>query len=253
TIMNKGQCDRWKMFYLTEQKLFHMLNEQCQCLYSSGDDELKYSEFKNQHGTVLNKPPRFVHWIGHLKGDADEIKERAALMRNDYVRAVGEKKFTKYPSRFPVFYSNVEQINVTQHRAYSSVRVEGEYVTVKTYTDVKDIPPDLEKLRAAGFTPEVLDEVLFKSLVIPVAEFYELAGADRIQARRQTGVQYRATVRYVGESRDVRAMLGLMVIDQDSDPAVVFPVPEAPRPHSLAVAGREVQLPVETPYQFFIK
>lgn len=138
------------MFYLTEQKLFHMLNEQCQCLYSSGDDELKYSEFKNQHGTVLNKPPRFVHWIGHLKGDADEIKERAALMRNDYVRAVGEKKFTKYPSRFPVFYSNVEQINVTQHRAYSSVRVEGEYVTVKTYTDVKDIPPDLEKLRAAG-------------------------------------------------------------------------------------------------------
>ncbi|MCF3687164.1 hypothetical protein L2E26_25335, partial [Salmonella enterica subsp. enterica serovar Weltevreden] len=80
-----------------------------------------------------------------------------------------------------------------------------------------------DNLRSAGFTPEVLDEVLFKSLVIPVAEFYELAVADRIQARRQTGVQYRDTVRYVGESRDVRAILGLMVIDQDSDPAVVFP------------------------------
>ncbi|MCI3067347.1 hypothetical protein [Escherichia coli] len=251
--MNKGQRDRWKMFYLTEQKLFHMLNEQCQCLYSSGDDELKYSEFKNQHGTVLNKPPRFVHWIGHLKGDADEIKERAALMRNDYVRAVGEKKFTKYPSRFPVFYSNVEQINVTQHRAFSSVRVEGEYVTVKTYFDVNDIPPDMEKLRAAGFTPEVMDEVLFKSLVIRTDELYELAGADRIQARRQTGIQYRATVRRAGETRGVRSMLGLMVIDQHSNPAVVFPVPEAPRPHSLAVAGREVLLPVETPYQFFIR
>jgi len=87
-------------------------------------------------------------------------------VRNDYVRAVGQNNFTKFPSRFPVFYRNVEQINVTQHRAFSSVRVEGEFVAVKTYTDVKDIPLDQEKLRAAGFTPEVLDDVLFKSLVI---------------------------------------------------------------------------------------
>ncbi|BAN99949.1 hypothetical protein E05_51830 (plasmid) [Plautia stali symbiont] len=109
---------------------------------------------------------------------------------------MGRKNFTKFPSRFPVFYRSVEQINVTQHRAFSSVRVEGEFVTVKTYTDVKDIPPDLEKLRTAGFTPEVLDDVLFKSLVIPVTKLHELAGVDRIQARRQTGVQYRATVRH---------------------------------------------------------
>lgn len=61
-------------------------------------------------------------------------------------------------------------------------------MTVKTYADVKDIPPDLEKLRTAGFTLEVLDDVLFKSLVIPVAEIQELAGVDRIQARRQTCV-----------------------------------------------------------------
>lgn len=127
------------------------------------------------------------------------------------------------------------------------------FVVVKTFTDVKDIPSDLEKLRAAGFTPEVLDDVLFKSLVIRTDEFYEMAGADRIQARRQTGVQYRATVRHCGESRGVRAMLGLMVIDQNSDPVVVFPVPGAPRPHSLATAGREVLLPIETPYQFFFK
>lgn len=126
-------------------------------------------------------------------------------------------------------------------------------MVVKTFTDVKDIPSDLEKLRAAGFTPEVFDDVLFKSLVIRTDEFYEMAGADRIQARRQTGVQYRATVRHCGESRGVRAMLGLMVIDQNSDPVVVFPVPEAPRPHSLAAAGREVLLPIETPYQFFVK
>ncbi|HGA3067410.1 TPA: hypothetical protein ACIR5J_004674 [Enterobacter hormaechei] len=251
--MDKGQRDRWRMFYLSEQKLFSQLNEQCKCLYSSGDDELKYSEFMNQDGTVLNKPPRFVHWIGHLKGDDTEIKDQAGLVRNDYVRAVGQENFSKFPSRFPVFYHNVEQINVTQHRAFSSVRVEGEFVTVKTYTDVKGIPPDLEKLRTAGFTPEVLDDVLFKSLVIPVAELHELAGVDRIQARRQTGIQYRATVRHVGESRGRRTMLGLMVIDQDSDPAVVFPVPEAPRPHSLAAAGREIVLPVETPFQFFIK
>jgi len=241
------------MFYLSEQKLFKQLNEECKCLYSSGDDELKYSEFRNQNGTILNRPPRFVHWIGHLQGDDTEIKSRAALVRNDYVRAVGQKDFKKFPARFPVFYRNVEQINVTQHRAFSSVRVEGEFVAVKTFTDVKDIPPDLEKLRAAGFTPEVLDEVLFKSLVIPVAELYELAGADRIQARRQTGLQYRATVRHCGESRGVRAMLGLMVIDQDSDPVVVFPVPEAPRPHSLAASGREIVLPIETNFQFYAK
>lgn len=59
------------------------------------------------------------------------------------------------------------------------------------------------------------------------------AGSDRIQTRRQTGVQYRATVRCADESRGTRAMLGLMVIDQGSDPVVVFPVREAPRPHSL--------------------
>lgn len=250
--MNKGQRDKWRIFYYAEQSLFNMLNEQCQCLYSAGDDELRYSEYQNQHGTVLNKPPRFLHWIGHLQCSDEEAKEQLHLMQNCYARATG-KNFKKYPSRFPVFYSNVEQINVTQHRAFSSVRVEGEYVTVKTYFDVNDIPPDLEKLRAAGFTPEVMDEVLFKSLVIRTDELYELAGADRIQARRQTGIQYRATVRRAGETRGVRSMLGLMVIDQHSNPAVVFPVPEAPRPHSLAVAGREVLLPVETPYQFFVK
>ncbi|WP_233268288.1 hypothetical protein [Pantoea sp. BAV 3049] len=95
--------------------------------------------------------------------------------------------------------------------------------------------------------------MLFKSLVRRTDELYKLAGTDRIQARRQTGVQYRATVRHYGESRGVRAMLDLMVIDQDSDPVMVFPVPEAPRSHSLAAAGREVLLPVETPYHFFAK
>lgn len=178
-IMDKGQRDRWRMFYLSEQKLFSQLNEQCKCLYSSGDDELKYSEFMNQNGTVLNKPPRFVHWIGHLKGDNTEIKDLAGLVRNDYVRAVGQKNFTKFPSRFPVFYHNVEQINVTQHRAFSSVRVEGEFVAVKTYTDVKDIPTDLEKLRTAGFTPEVLDLNPWLFRLLNFMNWQELTGYRR--------------------------------------------------------------------------
>ncbi|EPC9792398.1 hypothetical protein NUKP32_55590 [Klebsiella variicola] len=70
---------------------------------------------------------------------------------------------------------------------------------------------------------------------------------------RQTGVQYRATIRHVGESRGRRTMLGLTVIDQDSNPVVAFPGPEAHRPHSLAAAGREIVLSVETPFQFYIK
>ena len=48
-------------------------------------------------------------------------------------------------------------------------------------------------------------------------------------------------------------MLGLTVIDQDSNPVVAFPGPEAHRPHSLAAAGREIVLSVETPFQFYIK
>lgn len=53
---------------------------------------------------------------------------------------------------------------------------------------------------------------------------------------------------FSGKHGDVGNYLALASIH-----VVVFPVPEAPRPHSLAAAGREVLLPIETPYQFFVK
>lgn len=250
--LNDAHRQLWKTFYNSEQKLFKMLNKQCTCLYSSGDEELRYVKFVCDNGAVLTKPPRFIHWIGHLKNDPDEIINQCRIVRREYASAMG-KKFMKYLSRFPVHYTNVEQINVRQHLAFSSVRVTGEYVTLKNFFDTKDILPYMEKLRAAGFTPKVIDNVLFKSLMLSTAEFFDMAGSDHIQMRKCTGMQYCATVRRAGQSRGDRVMLGLMIIDQHSNPAVVSPLKEAPRPHSLAACGREILLPVDTPYQFYAR
>lgn len=249
--MNNEQRTDWRRFHLSEQKLFTMINKQCECLYTTRDDQLRYIEFKNQHGTILNKPPRFIHWIGHLDGDASEIKEQIALMKAHYFEAIGKDKFTKFPVRFPVFYNNVVQINITQHLAYSSVKVEGDYVAIKTYFDDRDIPTDLAIVRATGFSAAIRDDVLYKSLVISTDELYEFAKTSQIQMRKLTGTQYRATIRFAGDSRGFRTMLGLILIDQDSNPDVVFPAKEAPRPHSLEATGHEIILPFKTSFRFF--
>lgn len=251
--MSRPGSGLWRKFYQCEQMLFAVLNSQCKCLYSAGDDELKYNEFRNQQGTVLCKPPRFVHWIGHFNEDWDEVRMLSDDMKGYYYEAVGKSKFSKYPARFPVFYSNVEQINVTQNRAFSSVQVDGDFVDLKTYSGDSDATGDIESLRASGFTAVIRDETFYRTLSIPVSELFTLAGTDRIQVRRPTGIQYRAVVRKKGETRGVRSKLGIMLIDKDSDPSLVFPHPEAPRPHSLAATGTEISVPLETPFQFYAK
>lgn len=251
--MGSEQKELWKKFYLSEQELFAALNEQCECLYSSEEDKtLKYQVFKTPNGAELTKPTRFIHWIGQLKGDDNQVKALTQIVKANYLAAVGKESFKKYPSRFPVFYENVEQINVTCHAAFSSVRA-GDEIEVKRYTDMKELSDDVEKLREAGFTPRLRDDVLFQALLIPTHQLAQLDSNSHIQVRKQTGMQYRATVRYTGKSRGERTMLGLMIIDTNSQPHIYRPAPEAPRAHSLAMTSDSITLPIETPYQIYIK
>lgn len=250
--MNADQKARWRLFYLQEQALFNFLNEHATCLYTAGEERLGYRYYTTDTGGTLEKAPRFLHWIGRLTVPEGEFLERVKVLQMYYISAAG-KTFRRLPVRFPVFYRNVEQINISQHTAWSSRRVDGETVTLGTYATAEDAQPDMARLAAAGFRPQLVNDVLFLALVVSTAEFCAYAGSQDIRARKLTGTQYRAVVRHTGQSAGVRCKLGLMVLDQASGAMVVQAPKQAPRPHSLVATGSEIQLPdgIDTGFRFY--
>ena len=93
----------------------------------------------------------------------------------------------------------------------------------------------------------------FLELVIKTNLLFEYAGSNNIQKRRMTGSQYRALVRNKGQSSGNRTKLGLMLIDQHSDVSIALATKQAPRPHSLASRGDQLQLPIDLNFQLFRK
>ena len=66
-IMDKDEKLIWRAFHRAEKRLFDYLVDNCDCLFSVEGDEPAYLEYANRHGVTLEKPPRFVHWIGQLR------------------------------------------------------------------------------------------------------------------------------------------------------------------------------------------
>ena len=269
--MGKDETQIWREFHRAERRLFDYLVDNCACLFSVEGHEPAYLEYTNQHGVLLEKPPRFVHWIGQLKTSEIDYLRMAEQVQELYQAALGVK-FKNYPVRFPQFYRGVEQINISSSTAYESKAVNGSELILKE-SSVSDpeqeqwvreaFDADIEMLNDIAFpVPEIrktlkimpfggVQEIL--ELVIKTDLLFDYAGTSNIQKRRLTGTAYRALVRFSGQSFGHRRKLGLMVIDQHSDVNIVQANKQAQRPHALAVSGDQLRLPITLDFQLFKK
>ncbi len=262
----------WRSFYQAERRVFDFLQEHCNCLFSIDGHDPVYQEYTNQNGVQFEKAPRFIHWIGQLlNATENEYWQLTNEMRELYKKATGDG-FKHYPVRFPEFFRNVEQINISSTEAYESKIVEGNSFVLKAMK-IPDfsheqiayelLNSDMKKLSDIGFpwtqiiktsklTP--FDGVQpFLELVVKTDLLFNYAGTNRIQKRRITGVGYRALVRYKGNSSGCRTKLGLMLIDQYSEVSIVWANKQAPRQHALAIVGDQLQLPIDLNFQLFKK
>lgn len=266
--------EQWKDFYNAEKELFYFLNNACECLHSIGVNNnepeiLKYIEYETPSRAILERPPRFIHWIGRLKSSAAELtyRENVSLVLDKYREAVG-KKFTHYPVRFPEFYTKVEQINVSSSSAYSSRALDDgdllrlktiEYKTKSQLNDaIKLLTDDIKTLTGGGyigaFVTTIADlRTVGVALEIPAQSIIKKTAGGKIQVREYTGQQYRALVRRAGHTKGDRKKLGLMVLSNDSPADIYFSVPQALRKHSYAAAGIPIDLKIATDVQLWIK
>lgn len=270
-MANTDKNRLWRTFHKAERQLFDYLVDNCDCLFAVEGDEPAYREYVNQHGVTLERPPRFVHWIGQLRSSEIEYLHQAEQVRELYQTAVG-LQLKKYPVRFSEFYRGVEQINISSSTAFESKAVKGAFLVLKEAL-IPDLDhekwvleafeADITALKGIDFpAPEIRKfskltpfggVQKFLELVIDTNLLFDYAGTRNIQKRRLTGTAYRALVRFSGQSFGHRRKLGLMVIDPHSEVSIVHANKQADRPHSLAVSGDQLQLPIELDFQLFRK
>lgn len=266
--MMSRKKENWLEFFNHEKFFFHFIKSQ-QHLFSIDNREPEYRIFVPRSGVTFEKPPRWIHWICQLKDDADSYHMLATELKRLYRVAVGDS-FTHYPVRFPSFYQNVAQINVSSQVAHSSRRLKpASRVTLREErTDStiierqrKNFDEDIKALKDVGITANVshtLSEhygnfVEALELTIDTDDLFKYADCTSIQMRKETGKQYRALIRNKGQSAGLRSKLGLIIIDKDSDVSIIQSNPQAKRPHSLAATDAEITLPVITDLHFYKK
>lgn len=260
----------WRAFFEAEKALFERLNDTsfCECLYGS---ELAYLTYHNAAGVQLEKPPRYVHWVGQLVCPAAEqhCQTLMAEMRKAYQAVQPDKPLL---SRWPSLYHEVEQLNISCYDAYSSYRLKaGERfelnhwaLTGSNHDELQEkVDEQVASLHKFGLLSASKEMVIQQglqgrfyealSLTVSNNELFRFAGSRHIQARRHTGQHYRALLRHEGQSAGRRVNLGLIIIDADSELQLHHSLPQAPRPHRLELTALQLELPVPTTYTLYIK
>lgn len=259
----------WRHFFQTEKSLYEFLNreEHVEPLYGEAP---AYLEYLTPAGAVLERPPRFVHCILKLRAEQEpEFLGFMDTLREAFLNAAPNGRL---PVRWPSFYRDISQVNVSINTAYSSIAVaDGEALLLKSRRWPKEaggqkvlleqFAVDQRALKKWGLANVYCNQTLginpfgqpesLLTLTADTSELLALTGHEGIQARKRTGLQYRARIRGVGQSAGRRVKLGLMVLAGDDEPLVLMATPQAPRPHQLSASGLQITLPIETDLELF--
>lgn len=258
----------WKAFYKAEKELFEFINRNCQTRYQIEGCEPKYQEFHTKLGSIIEKPPRFIRYIGSISyGKSDFLSLRQEVSAKYKIAMAG--KYKKDHCRFAQYFTNIQQINISVNDAYQSTTLNttNEVIVKSSYLDkaneiglCETYAQDTIELKKTGLTSaKVVYETLNSlgemaiSISVDPSEFFAFAQATKIQVRRNTGKQYIARIRAVGQSKSIRTNLGCIVVDESSATNIFESLPQAPRPHRLDARGLEISLPITTDFHFYRK
>lgn len=242
----------WSLYYSAEKELFKYVRENSEVI-----TELNPPEYivKVDLNLVTEQAPNYVRGIYQLKTkENDEIFiELLNSLKKTYKNALlaSKKAFNKYPARTAVFYSDLNQINLSSHNAYESLKLKedtnfGSVFThkIKSREDLENTKEFIEELqlkfKLLGIKTSVIQKLDELCLYLNVDDIFKYAKTKNIQARRLSGTQYRALIRFNGDSKGYRKNYGFMVLESNSTCNVFTSNPEALRPHSLELSGKQI-------------
>lgn len=263
----------WVSFYEAEKRLLDYIRKDCEILQVEDGCEPRYLKYEFAEGVTRESPPKYIRCIAKLKTDKGAFFGLYEMMIKTYndAKMKNKQENVRLPPRFPVFYENVEQINITSNDAFNSYKLPREgFVDIRNKTlyegvsqdTIKEFLNDVENLKSVGYSTAQLQyrktkmpagELSSVCVVIGSEEFHDKNGATLIQARKRSGKQYRCNVRSENKSKGVRKPYGLMVLDAKSIPMIFHATPQADRPHSLDKTGLKIKLPVSSEITFFVK
>mgnify|MGYP005820402739 CR=1 FL=1 len=264
--MKPKKSRAWHDFYKAEAAFMDSIAASSGCLFAHGEDHLPRYKRASDGDSVRIEPPKHISWVGQTHMPKAEFDMELAKLKALY-QAARPDEVKRFPSRFPQYFEHVEQINIIENEAFDSQTVDPKstFFTVYASSSLLTNPHDLEAYKQvlieAGFTASIRHEVRkiagfemeMVCLNILTPELFKYAEASAIQIRRSSGKAYRGNLRHVGDSSARRINVGFVLVDQDSDVRVVKANPQAPRPHSLALTGTLIELPLPTTYHLYKK
>lgn len=246
--------ERWKMYYEQEDRFFKWVNKEAEKIL-----EILPPEYTINDATGVLEPPKYVRGIYRLAaGDEMRFAHDLANVKACFNAALEKPDNQRFPLRMPTLYYNVQQINLTQNAARSSIRVpqKGNFrlLTVRSEDQLDAVPIIVKQLRALhidAFRFELLDDI---AVLASCESLLAYAGTQNLRAHRDSGTQFRARIRKIDESTGTRARFGFMVLDHKSLDTFYFAPPQAARPHRIAELYERVEfpkVPVELDFAFY--
>lgn len=242
---------KWRDLFTIEKNLLSFLSEQA-ILAGCEKDGLKFIPLND--GSKLERPPKFIHCIISLEGDAtkiERVKREIDALKNGY-RDIEPSKL--FPPRYPVLLNQPLQINYSNHSAYRSNAIDEEskcMVFIKRYSEEDSPEDDIEKLKDIGIRSEVVEKGFGRALHISSSDLLAYASAKKITVREKSGQQYTVNVRYPNEFRSERMNFGLLIIP-DKCPALKS-LPQSKRCHSLELSAKTLSLPIICDAEILVK
>lgn len=258
----------WHKFFVYEENFLAWLNLNTMPIESFEiDRKLAYTHLINER----TKPPKGFRHICNLRNpdDTKELIMRIQELKESYLRPVLveaeenevdadelNKLLNKFPSRFPEFYSDVKQINLSITPAYSSKKIalgDEDELLLKSYSandpmHFHSLAECAENERKILVNFGLNSTTLYKQektgvlkLLVKPDELIKLAKSDFLQLRRHTGDQFRARV-FKNDGKVLPVRFGLMILDEVAP--TYHALPQSKRSHALDNVGVEFELPI---------
>tara|TARA_R110002167_G_scaffold366451_1_gene597534 strand:+ start:16832 stop:17656 length:825 start_codon:yes stop_codon:yes gene_type:complete len=272
--MAKEHSQFWATFFNKEQALLDYVNTSCELLDVVTGCEPEYKKFSEFKGVTVTKAPMYIRCVVGLPDGGSDFELLYSEMVESLMKAreADNQTSKRLLNRFPVRYDNVSSITTRTNRAIKSFALkpdtevilnkimaydtEGVDIVMEGFN--KDVKALIEHDYKTASIKEYTTSTHYGStptiaLVIDSNELFEKFNTDHIQARVETGKQYRATLRRADETRGKQVNYGFIVLDNKSKPGIFQASPQQPRANRLENTAKEVKLPISTETSFYIK
>jgi hypothetical protein len=272
--MDKDSSQYWTAFFKNEKALLDYVNHNCELLDVVPGCEPRYQIFSEYEGLQKTKAPAYIRCVAVLPDDGIEFSQLYHVMVESLLnaRAENNQKSKRLPTRFPVRYDNVECITTRRNRAIKSFSLvpHDKVVLNKTIvfeagghqSIIDEYQAHVSVFKKHGFKTASVAQHLTSthfgsaptiSLTVDTDELFEKFNTDHIQARVETGFQYRATLRKEGQTRGEQVNYGFIVLDKNSRPDIFIASPQQPRANRLENTAKQIDLPIVTETSLYIK